>query len=224
MTAPVTRDDILALLAIARFGACATSPQGTVVFWNRTAERILGLPSAQVIGRQINEIITAAAPHQSGVASSSNRLPAGPLDAGRSPCPLIVSMLCASGGHKQIALTPVVVADQPGNDALTVYLFDDPSQTQPPSPARSAMPPPTSEPQHEPVPASVARAPGPNPLSGREMQILRLIAVGTDTDQIAADLQISFHTVRNHIRSLRNKLGAKTKLDAVLTAMRHGLI
>ena len=56
------------------------------------------------------------------------------------------------------------------------------------------------------------------------MQILRLIAVGTDTDQIAADLQISFHTVRNHVRSLRNKLGAKTKLDAVLTAMRHGLI
>ena len=223
MTAPVTRDDILALLAIARFGACATSPQGTIVFWNRTAERILGMPSAQVIGRQINEIIAAAAPHQSGVASSSNRLPAGPLDAGHSPCPLIVSMLCASGGHKQIALTPVVVADQPGNDALTVYLFDDPSQTQPPSPARSAMPSPTSE-QHEPVPASAARAPGPNPLSGREMQILRLIAVGTDTDQIAADLQISFHTVRNHVRSLRNKLGAKTKLDAVLTAMRHGLI
>ena len=225
MKAPVTRDDILALFAVAGFGACAMSPEGTFVFWNHTAERILGLSAAQVIGRRCDEVFAAATPHQSGTASASNLPPTGGLDAGGSPRPLTLSMRCASGSHKQIALTPVVVADQPGSDAFTVYLFDDPPQTRPRAPAGSGVLSPTPAPQLEPDPTSRPLSPqGPNPLSRRETQILQLIAAGTDTAQIAADLQISIHTVRNHVRSLRGKLDAKTKLEAVVTAMRHGLV
>ena len=61
-------------------------------------------------------------------------------------------------------------------------------------------------------------------LSRREMEVLRLVALGWDTRRIAARLGISRHTVRNHIRNLRNKLGASTKLDAVLRGLWLGII
>ena len=61
-------------------------------------------------------------------------------------------------------------------------------------------------------------------LSRRELEVLRLVALGWDTLRIAAQLAISRHTVRNHIRNLRNKLGASTKLDAVLRGISLGIL
>ena len=52
VTVPVTRDDIFALLAVSRFGAYATTADGTVVFWNRRAEQILGTTAGQMLGRR----------------------------------------------------------------------------------------------------------------------------------------------------------------------------
>ena len=54
--------------------------------------------------------------------------------------------------------------------------------------------------------------------------MLRLIALGWDTPKIAGELGISRHTVRNHIRNLRQKLKANTKLDAVVTGIRLGIL
>jgi len=66
-------------------------------------------------------------------------------------------------------------------------------------------------------------APAPK-LSARETEILRLVAAGHSSDRIARDLDISIHTVRNHVRSFRRKLEAKTKLEAVVTAMHRGVL
>jgi NarL family two-component system response regulator LiaR len=61
-------------------------------------------------------------------------------------------------------------------------------------------------------------------LTEREVEILQAIADGKSTDQIAADLFLSPHTVNSHIRSILAKLGVHSKLDAVLFGLRHGLI
>ncbi len=227
MPAPVTRDDIFALLAIARFGACATSPDGTFVFWNHRAEQILGLPATQILGRRYDEVIETTRPHQRSTEPSSNRPPLRRRGADGTPSPLTASIRCASGGHKQIVLTPVMVADQPGSDALTVYLFDDTPIARPPDHADRQTPERRPSPQPQPAPIPTTGPPSPpghRHLSRRETEILRLVAAGTATEQIATDLHISVHTVRNHVRSLRRKLNAKTKLDAVVTALHHDLI
>ena len=44
------------------------------------------------------------------------------------------------------------------------------------------------------------------PLSQREVEVLRLVALAWETPRIATQLGISPHTVRNNIRNLRNKL------------------
>ena len=61
-------------------------------------------------------------------------------------------------------------------------------------------------------------------LSPRELDILRRMADGVDTSQIADEMGISTHTVLNHIRNLRRKLGARTRLEAVVIGFRSGLL
>jgi DNA-binding NarL/FixJ family response regulator len=61
-------------------------------------------------------------------------------------------------------------------------------------------------------------------LSTRELQVLRLVAAGEGTNAIAARLGLSVHTARNHIRNLMTKLGAHSRVEAVVTAARSGLI
>jgi DNA-binding NarL/FixJ family response regulator len=61
-------------------------------------------------------------------------------------------------------------------------------------------------------------------LTARELDVLRLLAVGRTTSAIAAELFVSAHTVRNHISSILSKLGAHSKLEAVAVAVRDGVI
>ena len=65
---------------------------------------------------------------------------------------------------------------------------------------------------------------GLTPLTDRELQMLRLLSRDMATEEIADHLSLSRHTVRNYIRNAREKLRSKTRLSAVLTAQRLGLI
>lgn len=61
-------------------------------------------------------------------------------------------------------------------------------------------------------------------LTPREREILTLLADGVATGAIAEALVISPHTVRNHTQSILIKLQAHSKLEAVATAVREGII
>jgi DNA-binding CsgD family transcriptional regulator len=61
-------------------------------------------------------------------------------------------------------------------------------------------------------------------LTAREIEVLRLIAEGAGSRDIAARLGISYATVRSHIRSVGGKLGVHSKGEAVLKAKRLALI
>lgn len=61
-------------------------------------------------------------------------------------------------------------------------------------------------------------------LTQREIEILRLLARGRDTQAIADELTISSNTVRTHLQNIFGKLGAHSKLEAVSMANRRGLL
>ena len=61
-------------------------------------------------------------------------------------------------------------------------------------------------------------------LSPREREVLQLMADGTGTRQIASRLGISYSTVRTHVRSISQKLGARTMVNAVVTARELELV
>ena len=63
-----------------------------------------------------------------------------------------------------------------------------------------------------------------SPLTPREEQILQLIADGYSTSEVAARLFISGKTVKNHLASIYDKLDARDRTQAVLSAVRIGII
>lgn len=79
------------------------------------------------------------------------------------------------------------------------------------------------------VPASAEAQTGDDlpvgePLTPRESVVLALLADGAGNKEIASRLRISEHTVKFHVSSILNKLGAATRTEAVARGYKEGLI
>jgi DNA-binding NarL/FixJ family response regulator len=61
-------------------------------------------------------------------------------------------------------------------------------------------------------------------ISKREEEVLQLIADGCSTPEVAAQLYISQKTVKNHLASIYQKLDARDRTQAVLQAVRMGIV
>jgi DNA-binding NarL/FixJ family response regulator len=66
--------------------------------------------------------------------------------------------------------------------------------------------------------------PGVTPLTAREQETLVLLAAGASTEEVAERLGVTRNTVRNHVQRVLDKLGARSKLEAVAIARREGLL
>ena len=64
----------------------------------------------------------------------------------------------------------------------------------------------------------------PDPLSERELEVLKLLALGLSNQQIAERLFISTGTAKTHIHNLCGKLGAHNRTEAALRARELGLV
>lgn len=74
------------------------------------------------------------------------------------------------------------------------------------------------------APARLAGDPAAVLLSGREREVLALIASGLSDREIAEQLVLSHHTVHRHVANIRHKLGRGTRTAAVAEAARLGLL
>jgi len=61
-------------------------------------------------------------------------------------------------------------------------------------------------------------------LTVRQTEILSLISQGRSAEQIAVELRVSTSTVSHHKREIFTRLGARSQAQAVVTALRHGLL
>ena len=61
-------------------------------------------------------------------------------------------------------------------------------------------------------------------LTDREIEILRLIGKGETNAQIALELSISVRTVRSHIERVMHKLKVRNRTEAVIKAIKSGLL
>ncbi|MFQ5435606.1 MAG: response regulator transcription factor, partial [Anaerolineae bacterium] len=62
------------------------------------------------------------------------------------------------------------------------------------------------------------------PLSGRELEVLRCVASGAANKEIAAELHISQNTVKVHLRNVYTKLGVASRTEATTVALQQGLL
>ena len=68
-----------------------------------------------------------------------------------------------------------------------------------------------------------AHPPTPDPLTQREVEVLRLVAQGHSNQEIANELTISDATVRTHVSNILSKLHLASRTQAALYALREGL-
>ncbi|HZQ35959.1 MAG TPA: LuxR C-terminal-related transcriptional regulator [Dehalococcoidia bacterium] len=61
-------------------------------------------------------------------------------------------------------------------------------------------------------------------ISPREVEVVRLIAAGRSTREIAAALSIAEGTVERHLTNLYGKIGVRNRAEATSYAHRHGLV
>lgn len=76
-------------------------------------------------------------------------------------------------------------------------------------------------------PAAEPSPPPPPPnldLTGRELEVLRLVATGATNREIAESLSISEGTVKNHISNILSRLGLRDRIQAALFAHEHNLV
>ncbi len=66
--------------------------------------------------------------------------------------------------------------------------------------------------------------PTPDPLTERELEVLRLVAKGVDNQQIASHLHVAEVTVRTHVSHILSKLHLANRVQATLYALKEGLV
>ncbi len=74
------------------------------------------------------------------------------------------------------------------------------------------------------VSTAAAVASSRDTLSARELDVLRLVARGLGNKEIAAELGITTHTVKYHLTAVLEKLGVRSRMEAVSRGMRRGLV
>lgn len=74
------------------------------------------------------------------------------------------------------------------------------------------------------APASRRRNPRLDGLTGREVEVLRLLAGGLTNEEIAKELVLSGRTVERHVANIYGKIGARRRVDASVYALTHDLL
>ena len=62
------------------------------------------------------------------------------------------------------------------------------------------------------------------PLTARELEVLRLVALGRSNSQVATELFVTVGTVKSHLHTISGKLGAANRVEAVARGRELGLI
>lgn len=76
----------------------------------------------------------------------------------------------------------------------------------------------------EPGTSAGAGTPEAGPLTGREVEVLRLVAAGKSNREVAVELFLSEKTVARHLSNIFQKLGVASRVSASRYAYEHGLM
>lgn len=209
-----------------KFGASAEAliaidDRGAIVFWNDAATDLLGRDATSVVGRPCHEVmrgLTLAGGHLCGprcaVAESCRQL--------RAPRRFEMVVHHPDGTDLWLEVTTCIVLEE-DERPLTLHIFSeslsarhlaDLAETvvRRISGSDTAAGPAAPAPQNEQM------------LTRRELDVLALLAEGVSTAQIAQRLRLSPTTVRNHVQNLLLKLQAHSRAEAVVVAIKSGLV
>ena len=215
--------DPLEIVAGTADAVVATDQEGRIVIWNPAAERQLGHGAAQVLGKPCHEVLCGRDVFGNPFCDQScviKRM-AERHDAVRS---FVIDIHRRSGDLLRVAVSVVVVPGPRPSQHTILHLLQPLEEaermglTTRDVLARGGLPHPLVVQGSAPPPVQLRS------LTPRELEILRLLATGSNKHEIADSLFISVTTVRNHIQNILRKLEVHSKLEAVSLALRSHAI
>ena len=204
----------------APYGAYAMSLDQTIRFWNSGAEQILGHRAENVVGRHCYEVLQNLTANSSAEVCIKGCPSLGAAGEGRTGTVFQMRMLSASGERKLVTLTPIVIPTEDSRQLMIVHLFHGQNNEALSSRAAKAV---EGVLAGSSSPRQRAGREKDNPLTDRELEVLRLMASGLSNRDISKQLGVSYHTVRNHLSSIRSKLSVKRRNDAARIGRMLGL-
>ncbi len=189
--------------------AYAVNRDGMIVAWNAAAERTFGYAEASALGRRCWELL--AGQDLFGNRYCCQGCPLREMAFGhQSVKGHELFLMTASNGLQRFSLCTLLVRDGAGHE-LFVHMC---------CPDRCGGEGDLTAPAGGRPSANHQRG----ALSKREIEVLALLAEGKDTTEVALDLCISPATVRNHTQHILYKLRAHSRVAAINTAHKLGLI
>lgn len=188
-----------------------------VVAWSDEAERVLGHPAEAVIGRLCYQVIAGTEPSGHPVC----RRDCGVVTNARHGRPTAAyDVVTRTAGGDPVCLTShiILVTSEGRKRPYMLHLVRPNVAREPNGGTLATAPVPRDAVDRSTVP------PIGQPLSRRELEVLRLLAAGRNTREIATTLTVSPFTARNHIGNLQRKLGARSRVEAIVFAAHHHLI
>ncbi len=197
------------IVTSAETAAFSRAADGTITAWNRGAEKLFSAPKGTVIGRMCHDVIAGrdafgndycCAECASWRMSSSGR----PV----RPYRLAVTV----GGGREVDLRVTVLAVEGSRGRELIHILE--------SLAGGGVRNVAGDDSDCGDDWGCARP----ALTRRELQVLRRLAAGSSTDDIASELHISPTTVRNHVSRCLGKLGVHSRVEAIGLAHRLNLV
>ncbi len=188
--------------------AFAVNSSHQIVAWNDAAEQLLGIKAEDIIGSRCFEALDGL---DGALCADCGMCPIGAAYVRREDSSYELTVTLAGQPDRQLHLT-TLTAHTAGGQTRIVHLLRS-------APVKEVPRPPALNPA-----MSGGKHPRPQALTQRELEVLRLLGVGHSTDEIAGELSITRVTARNHVNKVLDKLGANSRLQAVVIASQMRLI
>jgi PAS domain S-box-containing protein len=207
----------LQALASTAAGAFAIDANDRVIFWSEGAEKLLGHRASDVMGRACFELLAGCDPFGNRYCGAHCPI-VSLMREGIEPEPFFMDVKKRDGARVKVRIRTVALPNAgPGFRAL-VHLLDPGDVERIEKVVAELRASTRREKVAEPLPLPTLG----NPLTTREREIVQLLSEGFAALNIAARLNLSHATVRNHIQNILRKLEVHSQVEAISVAFRKG--
>lgn len=195
--------------------------QGEIRTWNKAAENLFGYPASSAVGNSCATLIKGRVDSRTTVCCQSCDV-LECVRAGREVSNFDMEISTRAGRRIWVNVSLLVTYDQHTERRLIVHMMRDIRRRKKAEQltgemfriAKSLV---NNAEQGGELPPMV-------PLTSQEKKILRFLIAGKSTKEAAEELRISMGTLRNHISHINQKLHTKNRTEAVMKALKRGII
>jgi len=210
--------DALSRTAAAGF---AVDVKDRIVYWNEGAEKLTGRKASEVMGKSCFDVLGGKDPF--GNAYCGMHCPIMSLStAGVEPEPFCMEVKRRDPSRLKVRMRTVALPES-GPKLTTLLHLVDPDDDQRLESLVKQLRATANGDAHSTAPSAV-EAGRDNPLTTRKRQIVSLLSNGFQALNIAAKLDLSHATVRNHIQNILRKLEVHSQVEAIAVSFRAGWI